>query len=813
MVSKTIDYFTSFIISMANSQGIRTVTRRTMLCNVNPFRIHPVSNVVECKTTPSRTLYNLSSEVRACWSTDRGTTRIGVEEAVHGTNDSDIAKIREDCKTLTDVKHALILNSFNTRVNEHTTSNLQQWADGIGWSLNPITLSFLTFMCKRGLNLIQCGVPVGKRIVELGTTIDQLWRCEKTATWVLVDLRTAPIELSDTGTHAITDSYKMEKVIMQCYASTTTRPRWVRYATEMCIQKWLFAETFKVVNTSGLVVIVPEVSVHLAPQTPDFESDLFQACSLAPVWKNIRLIRVVLALLRAHRKQAHTSELELEIGTLCLPPSKLGKRQIECIAPISVAINPGARPHLCLDDLRSSVQASSCHLAMCSDPIAWFQWVHALLLAASGAEPAVEWMEHVTLSINSHVATLRYLLVSQFTSLYSLPATVSGFSIITAGFLALGYGTFWPGRTLPPLALTVSSGRPVFTSDHLRVHLLELDTHLRSLLLYKPDVLSGSEPNTVQAVKQHRQFTKFTSPRLYRTHNYLAHDLILRCKRLVYLTHCCTPDTESTHDPTTIENTICVLDECAYVWVHMQVTAKLIASMDNKWSSPPSCIHNIHNLLSKLIKIEPDVTMRNAFMDLVYTALSCNALYERYRRKQGMSSSAKPPVMIVLQECVPAKELHQVLVELNTRTMQQLYVRQCDWYEWMQLSLISSMVLIRFRVDIVKTYLVTGSEMCTEYNRIYNSSAGDYASCANRTRAIGPRIYNACGIWGIIFAPHEPIPCGSYLDAFALWLGIWGVYFEGVTEEGFSIQLLIEEVFHSATSNWEECVTSYINNR
>jgi hypothetical protein len=449
---------------------------------------------------------------------------------------------------------------------------------------------------------------------------------------------------------------------------------------------------------------------------------------------------------------------------------------------------------------------------MCYDPIAWFQWVYAFLLKASGAEPTVEGWERVTLSINSHVATLRYLLVSKFTSLYSLPATISGFSIITAGFLALGYGTFWFGRTLPTLTLIVSRAHPVFTADHLRAHLLELDTYMRSLLLYKSDLPGESEPNMVQGGKQNGLFTKFMSPQLYRTRNYyLSHNIILRCKRLLYLTHGCTPDTESTHDLATTENTLCVLDECAYVWIHLQVAAKLISGMDNKWSSPPSCIQNIHNLLSKLIKIEPDVAMRNAFMDLVYTALSCNALYERYRRKQGMSSNAKPPVMIVLQECVPAKELHQVLVELNTRTMQQLYLRKCDWYEWMQLSLISSMVLIRFRVDIVKTYLVTSREMCTEYNRMYNPSDEDDGASPTGTRAIGPRIYNACGIWGVMFAPHKPIPCGSYLDAFALWLGIWGVYFEGVTEEGFSIQLLIEEVFHPVTSNWGEYVTNYIN--
>jgi hypothetical protein len=429
-----------------------------------------------------------------------------------------------------------------------------------------------------------------------------------------------------------------------------------------------------------------------------------------------------------------------------------------------------------------------------------------------GTRPTLERGEEKTLSIHSHVATLRYMLVSQFTRLYSLPATVYGFSIITAGFLALGYGTFWFSHTIPTLTHTVSRVHPVFTTEQLQVHLRDLDTHMRSLLLYKPVVPNEIDTNTTQEVKRDGPFTKFVSPRLCKARNYLAHDVILRCKRLLYLTHGCTPDTESIHEPTTSDNTLCVLDECAYVWVHLQVIAKLVANKDIKWSPPMSCVDNIGNLLSKLIKIEPDVTMRNAFMDLVYKALSCNALYERYRRKQGMSSRAKPPVMIVLQECIPAKELHQVLVELNTRTMQQLYVQQSDWYEWMQLSLMSSMVLIRFRVDIVKTYLITGSNMCTEYNRIYNPSTQENGPCATGTRAIGPRIYNACGIWGVMFAPNKPIPCGSYVDAFVLWLGIWGVYFEGVTEEGFSIQLLIEEVFHSSTSNWEECVTSYINN-
>jgi hypothetical protein len=798
-----------------------------MLCNVNAFKINPVSNLVECKAKPLITLHDLSSEIHGCWSNERDTPLTDTtKERSYCINDSDISKIQRDCRTLTNVKNVVLLASYNTQVNEHTVSDIATWAGGLDWYLHARTLSFLTFMCNRGLNLVQCDVPVGKCIMELGTTVDQLWRCEKTATWILVDLRLAQIEVSGTGTPDIADSQEMVNVITQYYASTTTRPRWVRCVMEMCIQKWLFEQTFKVKNTSCLVVVIPTVSVRNDHLSPNFVVESFHTGSLPVVWTNRSLIRLVLALLRAHRKNARIPEpesesececepeLETEFGIACPLPHKLGKRQIECVTSSVITVDPGEPSDVRMDELRSAVQAASRHLLTCHDPMAWFQWVHALLVTSSGSgldsgvNRTGERKEQVRLSINSHVATLRYLFVSQFASLYSLPATMSGFSIITAGFLALGYCVFWSSHTVP--APRVPRVHPVFTAEQLQTHLLNLDTHMRSLLLYKPYVPGAIEPDAIQEVKKRGQFSKFMSPKLCGARNYLAHDVILHCNRLLYLTHGCTPDSMSTHDQTVTDNTLCVLDEYAYVWVHLQLTAKLVANTDDKWSPPTSCIHNIRNLLSTLIKIEPDVTMRNAFMDLVYRALSCNALYERYRRKQGLRSSAKPPVMIVLQECVPAKELHQVLVELNTRTMQQLYVRQCDWYEWMQLSLISSMVLIRFRVDIVKTYLITGSDICTEYNRLYNPFTQDDGQCANGTRANGPRIYSACGIWGVIYAPREPIPCGSCLEAFALWLGIWGVYFEGVTEEGFNLQLLIDEVFQSETSNWEECFTNYI---
>jgi hypothetical protein len=569
--------------------------------------------------------------------------------------------------------------------------------------------------------------------------------------------------------------------------------------------------TFKVKNTVCLVVVIPPVSVPNNYPSPDFVAESFHTCNLPLVWTNTKLIRLVLALLRSRRKKSHITEpkrkpasLETEFGIACPPPCKLGKRQIECVTSSVIATQPKEPSDVYMDELRSAVQSSTRCMLICHDPMAWFKWVNTLLLAASGVNHAGEWTELVSSSIHSHLATLRYLFVSQFTSLYGIPATISGFSIITAGFLALGYCTFWSSLTGPRV-------QPVFTTEQLRAHLLDLDSHMRSLLLYKPCVPDASESDTTQKVKRRGQYTKFMSHKLGGAHNYLAPGVILHCNRLLYLAHGCNPDTISTPDLPATDNTLCVLDEYAYVWVHLQVTAKLVANMDDKWSPPTNCIHNIRNLISKLIKIEPDVTMRNSFMDLVYKALSCNALYDRYRRKHGLGSSEKPPVMIVLQECIPAKELHQVLVDINTHSMQQLYVRKCDWYEWMQLSLISSMVLIRFRVDIVKTYLVTGSEICKEYNLLYNPFTQDDGEYAKGTRANGPRIYNAYGIWGVIYAPREPIPCGSCLEAFALWIGIWAVYFEGVTEEGFDIQLLIDEVFNSETSNWKESITSYID--